>query len=115
MGEVSKVKLATYTDKPDYDNLETDTIQETLSPIEKHLSKTYNYMSTIGKRNRRVPIVYPGLIVHALNTLVQNRHNCGIQPTDPYLFPNSAGNNIRGNDVLRELVERCQLKHTLKK
>ena len=72
-------------------------------------------MSTIGKRNRRVPILYPGLIVQALNTLVQNRHNCGILPSNTYLFPNSVGNYIRGNDCLRELVEQCQLKHTLKK
>ena len=114
-GEVSKVKLATYTNKPNYDDLETDTIQETLSPIEKHLSKTYSYMSTIGKRNRRVPILYPDLIVRALNTLVQNRQNCGILSSNTYLFPNSVGNYIRGNDCLRELVEQCQLKHTLKK
>ena len=114
-GEVSKVKLATYTNKPNYNDLETDTIQETLSPIEKHLSKTYSYMSTIGKRNRRVPILYPDLIVKALNTLVQNRHNCGILSSNTYLFPNSAGNFIRGSDCLRELVEQCQLKHTLKK
>ena len=33
-GEVSKLKLATFMDKPDYDDFETDTCQETLSPME---------------------------------------------------------------------------------
>ena len=114
-GEVSKVQLTTYVNKPDYNDFETDTIQETLTPIEKHLSENYHYMSTIGKRNRKVPILYPDLIVNALNTLVHNRPNFGILSSNTYLFPNSAGNFIRGSDCLRELVEQCHLKHTLKK
>ena len=114
-GEVSRVKLETYTEKPDYDNLETDIHQQTLSPIEKHLCKSYSYMSTIGKKYRRVPIVYPALIDEALKSLVENRHFCGILPDNPFLFPNSVCNHIRGCDVLRELVEKCELKHTLHK
>ena len=72
-------------------------------------------MSTIGKKYRRVPIVYPALIDEALKSLVENRHFCGILPDNPFLFPNSVGNHIRGCDVLRELVEKCELKHTLHK
>ena len=72
-------------------------------------------MSTVGKRGRRVPILYPGLIVKALNILVQNREKAGIQPDNEYLFANSSSNFIRGCDAVRELVDECHSKHPLKK
>ena len=114
-GEVSKVYLETYSEKPDYAYLETDTIQDTLTPMEQYLCKSYYYLSTEGKRNRRVPILYPALIHNALQCLVQNREICGIQPGNKYLFPNSVDNHIRGCDVLRDLVGKCDNKHPLQK
>ena len=59
--------------------------------------------------------MYPGLIVKALDILVQNTEKAGIQPNNEYLFANSTSNYIRGGDVLRELVEQCHSKHPLKK
>ena len=114
-GEVSKLKLKTYIEQPKYDDFETDICQETLSATEKILTEHFKYMSTVGKRGRRVPIVYPGLIVKALDILVQNREKGGIQPNNEYLFANSTENYIRGGDVLREFVEQCHSKHPLKK
>ena len=114
-GEVSKLKLKTYIEQPKYDDFETDICQETLSATEKILMKKFKYMSTVGKRGRRVPIVYPGLIVKALDILVQNREKGGIQPNNEYLFANSTENYIRGGDVLREFVEQCHSQHPLKK
>ena len=114
-GEVSQVYLETYTEKPDYASLETDTIRDTLTPMEQYLSQSYYYLSTRGKKDRRVPIIYPALIHDALQTLVQNRENCGIHSGNKYLFPNSVDNHIRGSDVLRELVSKCNSKHPLEK
>ena len=61
-GEVSCVKLEQYTHKPDYNDYETDICRDSLSDTEKILVKQFNYMSTRGKRGRRVPILYSGLI-----------------------------------------------------
>ena len=69
---------------------------QTLSPTEKYLCQTYSYMSTIGKRNRRVPIVYPQLVEDALDSLVKNRVSCGIKPNNIYFSANS-GLNYNGH------------------
>ena len=106
-GEVAKVKLETYTQKPNYDEMETDTLGQTLTDIEKYLCENYNYMTTVGKRNRRVPILYPHYIKVALDTLVQLREICGIKANNPFLFANTALKNVRGCDALRISVEKC--------
>ena len=115
VGEVSKLKLETYTNMPDYDDMETDVFMQTLTPIEKYLCKNFYYMTTIGKRNRKVPIVYSQNIKVALEILVDNRQTCGIQTTNPYLFPNTALLCNRGHDVIRDLVNECRDTCELKK
>ena len=72
-GEVSQVKLETYTQMLNYDEMETDVFTQTLSTIEQYLCENYSYMTTVGKRNRRVPILYPHHIKVALDSLVENR------------------------------------------
>ena len=72
-------------------------------------------MSTVGKRNRRVPILYSGFIAKALDTLVSNREKAGIHQDNEYLFANSSSNFIRGCDTVRELIDECHSKHPLKK
>ena len=59
---------------------------QTLTPIEQYLCRNYQYMTTVGKRNRRVPIVYPNFIEDALNSLVENREICGINTNNKFLF-----------------------------
>ena len=114
-GEVSRLKLKTYTEKPNYDEMETDTLAQTLSSIEKYLCENYSYMTTVGKRNRRVPIVYPHYIEVALDSLVQHRQICGIKTENQFLFANTAMTNMRGGDVLRYIVEKCGLTCALQK
>ena len=114
-GEVSKLKLETYTLKPNYEEMETDSFVQTLTPTEQYLCKNYSYMSTVGKRHRRVPIVFPHLIEDALNSLVENRESCGIKTNNKFLFANSVLNHLRGCDALRDLVEKCLLTYELKK
>ena len=89
VGEVSKLKIETYTHMPNYDEMETDVFTQTLSTIEQYLCKHYSYMTTKGKRNRRVPILYPQNIKVALDSLVENRQTCGIKTNNQYLFPNT--------------------------
>ena len=114
-GEVSRVKLETYTQKPNYDQMETDILTQTLSTIEQYLCKNYSYMTTVGKRNRRVPIVYPHHIKVALDSLVENRQTCGIKTNNQFLFANTALGYMRGCDVLRDLVAECCLTCVLQK
>ena len=85
-GEVSRLELVTYTQKPDYENMETDSFVQTLSQTEKYLCSTYKYMSTKGKRNWRVPILYPQLVDDALDSLVKNRKSCGIKPNNNFFL-----------------------------
>lgn len=114
-GEVSRLKLETYTQKPNYDEMETDTLTQTLTTIEQYLCENYSYMTTVGKRNRRVPILYPHYIEVALDSLVENRQICGIKTKNQFLFANTALGNMRGCDVLRVLVEKCGLTCVLQK
>ena len=114
-GEVSRIKLETYTNKPNYDAMETDTLLQTLTDIEKYLCKNYSYFTTVGKRNRRVPILYPQSIEVALNCLVQKRQICGILQENQFLFANTTLNFIRGGDAIRSLVEQCCLTYNLQK
>ena len=114
-GEVSRLKLETYTQKPNYDEMETDTLSQTLTEIEQYLVKNYSYMTTVGKRNRRVPILYPHCIEVALDCLVENRQICGINTKNKFLFSNIALGPMRGCDVIRALVEKCGLTCELKK
>ena len=114
-GEVSRLKLETYTQKPNYDEMETDTFFQTLSTIEQYLCKHYSYMTTKGKRNRRVPILYPQNIKVALDSLVENRQTCGIKTNNQFLFANTVLGYMRGCDVLRDLVAECCLTCEIKK
>ena len=86
-----------------------------MSDTEKILTQHFNYMSTRGKRGRRVPILYSGLIKKALDTLVANRGKAGIQQDNEYLFPNSSDNFIRGCDAVRELVNEYSPKYKFQK
>ena len=88
---------------------------KTLTPTEMYLCNNYSYMSTVGKKNRRVPIVFPHLIEDALNSLVKNRESCGINTNNKYFFANSVLNHLRGCDALRDLVEKCHVTYNLKK
>ena len=114
-GEVSCVKLEQYTHKPDYNEYETDICRDSLSDTEKILVKQFNYMSTRGKRGRRVPILYSGLIKKALDTLHANRGKAGIHPDNIYLFPNSSDKFIRGGDAVRDLVNEYGPKYKFQK
>ena len=113
--EVSKLKLKQYTHQPNYDDYETDICRESLSATEKILTNHFKYMSTLGKRGRRVPILYSRLIAKALDILVANREKAGIQQGNEYLFANSSSNYIRGCDAVRELVDEYSSKHKFQK
>ena len=78
-----------------------------MSTMETILSDTYSYMTTRGKRNRMVPIVYAREIKNALDSLVEYRTDCGIAPDNKFFFANSILDHLRGCDVLNELVEKC--------
>ena len=95
--------------------METDTLKQTLTTIEQYLCENYSYVSTVGKRNRRVPILYPHYIEVALDSLVENREICGIKTENQFLFANTALGNMRGCDVLRVVVEKCGLTCVLQK
>ena len=58
---------------------------------------------------------YPHLIEDELDSLVANRQVCSIKTNNQFLFDNTVLNNIRGCDVLRELVEKCHLTYVLQK
>ena len=114
-GEVSKLELKTYTDRPEYQMCESDVLRKTMTTAENILSDTYSYMTTRGKTNRQVAIVYATQIKEALDILVKYRECCGIHPDNFFLFANSCTGHLRGHVVLNELVENCRQKYVLEK
>ena len=109
-GEVSKIKLTTYTERPDYSEAETDLLKQSLAPSEMLLYDKYHYMNTTGKRGRMVPLIFSNNTKLALDALVQHRETCGISSKNKYLFANSKQLYIRGNDALHKCISRCNIK-----
>ena len=70
-GEVSQLALETYTKRPNYKIKESDVLRKTMSTTETILSETYSYMTTCGKHNRMVALVFASEIKKAFDTLVK--------------------------------------------
>ena len=58
-----------------------------------------------GKQNKKVATIFLPEMVRAVDTLIDTRVSCGINPTNKYIFSNSAGGHLDTWKVLRTCAE----------
>lgn len=106
-GEASRLTLDTY--KTASTNPINEDIYETLSPLEKELSKLLTRIEVRGKRGRKVPVFLTERMQESIDLLIKRRDEAGIPAENPYLFARpGAMTNIRGCDCLRKYAEESK-------
>lgn len=106
-GEASRLTLETY--KKGSTNPINEDIYETLSPLEKELSKLLTRIEVRGKRGRKVPVFLTERMKESIDLLIKRRNEAGIPAENPYLFARpGAMTNIRGCDCLRKYAEESK-------
>ncbi|KAI3376190.1 hypothetical protein L3Q82_016405 [Scortum barcoo] len=109
-GEASRLTLETY--KKASTNPINEDIYETLSPLEKELSKLLTRIEIRGKRGRKVPVFLTERMKESIDLLITRRDEAGIPAENPYLFARpGAMTNIRGCDCLRRYAEESKAEH----
>ncbi|XP_038062636.1 uncharacterized protein LOC119733132 [Patiria miniata] len=108
-GEVSKMTLSDYSKCA---SGTTCVVDGALSALEKALCKALWRVEIVGKRLRTVVVLFTAEIKTALDTLMNRRHEAGIDDSNAYLFSNQRGlGHIRGTDTLREHASKCKAKN----
>ncbi|KAJ4936945.1 hypothetical protein JOQ06_001529 [Pogonophryne albipinna] len=106
-GEASRLTLDTYK-KVNTTSINDD-IYETLSPLEKELSKLLTRIEIRGKRGRKVPVFFTERMKESIDLLIKWRDEAGIPADNPYLFARpGAMTNIRGCDCLRRYADESK-------
>ncbi|XP_064643399.1 uncharacterized protein LOC135497602 [Lineus longissimus] len=77
-GEVAKMNLSCFVDRPKWNALANEEIVNSLSPLEVQLMKSLDMVQLPGKRNRRVPLLLKLEWVTAMDLLVRNRETCNV-------------------------------------
>lgn len=109
-GEASSLTLDTY--KTTSTNPINEDIYETLSPLEKELSKLLTRIEVRGKRSRKVPVFLTERMQESIDLLIKRRDEAGIPAENPYLFARpGAMTNIRGCDCLRKYAEESKVEN----
>lgn len=103
-GEASCLTLDTY--KQASTGTINEDIFETLSPLEKELSKLLTRIEIKGKRGKKVPVFLTVRMNESIDLLLQKREEAGVLAENPYLFARpGVMTNIRGFDCLRKYAE----------
>ncbi|XP_026195542.1 uncharacterized protein LOC113148187 isoform X2 [Anabas testudineus] len=106
-GEASRLTLEAYK-KASRVPINED-IYETLSPLEKELSKLLTRIEVRGKRGRKVPVFLTERMKNSIDTLNNIRDQAGVPAENPYLFARpGAMTNIRGCDSLRKYAQESK-------
>lgn len=111
-GEVQRVLLDTYLNAPSEVTLEE--VEQSLSPVEKELTKNFKRIVIRGKRGRGVPLLFTPHLQKRLQFIIQLRPTVSfIQSENPYLFPliHSSHSSMRASDIIRKCSNKCGAKN----
>jgi hypothetical protein len=111
-GEVSKLLLSSYVERPDWKKECNKDLIDTLKPIEKQLLNRMDLVFIPGKRNRKVPILLTTEVKFAMDAMVKTRSVCNIPSENPYFFSNDSSNGqLNGWFVLNKVAGLAGLEH----
>ncbi|KAF5899327.1 nucleoporin p54 isoform X1, partial [Clarias magur] len=106
-GEASRLSLEAYK-KAGTNPINKD-IYESLSPLEKQLSKLLTRVEVRGKRGRKVPVFLTERMKESIEILIKCRAEAGVPVENPYLFARpGVMTNIRGCDCLRKYAKESK-------
>lgn len=103
-GEVSKLLLKTYTDRPDWKKHTNDDILESMQGLERELLKRIDLVQIPGKKGRKVPVLITDDIKEGLEVLNAKRKLVGIPSTNPFLFASRSTNGYLNNWQAMNLI-----------
>ena len=108
-GEVGRMLMASYQNRPQWLAHSHTEIQNCLSPIEKELAKRLDMVKIKGKRGRHVPVLITSDIIEAMNILCKTRQKGQISTKNIYMFANSTLGYLRSWTVLNEICNKYHL------
>ncbi|XP_044055521.1 uncharacterized protein LOC122877691 isoform X2 [Siniperca chuatsi] len=105
--QASRLTLETY-EKASTNHVNED-IYETLSPLERELSKLLTRIEVWRKRGGKVAVFLTERMKESINLLIERREEAGIPAENPYLFARpGAMTKLRGCDCLRKYAEESK-------
>lgn len=93
-GEVAKLTMATYKNRPNWKRAGHSAITATLEPLEKKLLEKTDLVMVPGKRSRKVPILLPQDVLQAMELLMNTREQVGIPSGNAYFFSSRSSNGF---------------------
>jgi len=107
-GEVSKMKLSTYSDATSLSQHTDTDVHQNLSPMEQKMCAMLSRVEIPGKRGTTVPVLLTRKFKESVDCMIANRSRCNILPNNEYVFARpSSMSHIRGSDVLRTYAAAC--------
>ncbi|XP_070576785.1 uncharacterized protein [Ptychodera flava] len=86
-GEVSRMLLKTYEDNKDNNSVgENDEVDQSLTPLEKSLSRQLIKIEIPGKGERNMPVLLTPQLKDCVNLLCDLRKEASVHPKNPYVF-----------------------------
>ncbi|XP_044040966.1 uncharacterized protein LOC122870667 [Siniperca chuatsi] len=105
--QASRLTLET-SEKASTNHVNED-IYETLSPLERELSKLLTRIEVWRKRGGKVAVFLTERMKESINLLIERREEAGIPAENPYLFARpGAMTKLRGCDCLRKYAEESK-------
>ncbi|XP_042578512.1 uncharacterized protein LOC109065761 isoform X4 [Cyprinus carpio] len=111
-GEVSKMTLECFK-KRNQTELHED-IALGLSPFEQKMSKHFSRVEILGKKGRKVAILFNPELVRTIKLIVEKRDVCEVDRDNPFLFGRpkcSPTSFFRGQDCIRLFASQCGAKN----
>ncbi|XP_016101602.1 uncharacterized protein [Sinocyclocheilus grahami] len=112
VGEVSKMTLECFK-KRNQTELHKD-IALGLSPFEQKMSKHFSRVEIMGKKGRKVVILFNPELVRTIKLIVEKRDACEVDGENPFLFGRpkcSPTSFFRGQDCIRLFASQCGAKN----
>ena len=103
-GEVAKLLLKTYTERPDWKNHTNEDILESMQSLERELFKRFDLVQIPGKKGRKVPVLITDDIKEGLDVLNAKRELVGIPSANPFLFASRSTNGYLNNWQAMNLI-----------
>jgi len=113
-GEVAKMTVKVYNERPKWHESALDEFSAVLSPLEKKLSKRMQLVKIPAKRGSTAPVLLTHDMVSAIDLLIRYRTVAGIADDNPFLFANensTDGEPLRGHDCVRKAAVAAQVQY----
>ncbi|XP_033751889.1 uncharacterized protein LOC117335804 [Pecten maximus] len=110
-GEVETIKLQCYASRSRSSDDIDESLESDLTPVERHLLESQEFLRVRGKRGRPVPVIIPPDVGRVLTYLADTdgRHKSGIVQGNPYLFPNSVNYYARAYESVKSVCAELDL------